>query len=87
MFTAMKCAIAGAKVAKKAKTAVHGWFLRTFKEQAGGAEVIATLIIIAVVLVLALAFRDNISDLVKSLWNSMTEIGEEGADPEIPEWE
>lgn len=70
-----------------AKATVHGWFQRVFKEQAGGAEVIATLIIIAVVLVLALAFRDNISQLVKSLWNGMTNVGENGADVEIPEWE
>ena len=64
---------------------VDGWFRRVFKEQAGGAEVIATLIIIAVVLVLALAFRENLSNLVKSLWNGMLNIGD-GADPEIPEW-
>lgn len=80
MFTAMNYAL------YSAKATVHGWFKRVFKEQAGGAEVIATLIIIAVVLVLALAFRDNISDLVKSLWNNMLNTGEEKTDPTIPEW-
>ena len=70
-----------------AKATVHGWFQRVFKEQAGGAEVIATLIIIAVVLVLALAFRDNLSELVKSLWNSMTETGKNNTDVSVPNWE
>lgn len=68
------------------KAKVHGLFQRVFKEQAGGAEIIATLIIIAVVLVLAIAFRDNISALVKSLWNGMLGIGN-GTEPSIPEWE
>lgn len=80
MFTAINSAL----VIAKAK--VHGAFQRVFKEQAGGAEVVATLIIIAVVLVLALAFRNNISDLIKSLWNGMLNIGEEGNQPSIPEW-
>lgn len=70
-----------------ARATVHGCFKRVFKEQAGGAEVIAILVIIAVVLVLALAFRDNISELVKSLWNNMLNIGEDNTDPTIPEWE
>ena len=69
-----------------AKAAVCGWFQRVFKEQNGGAEVIATLIIIAVVLVLALAFKDNLSELVKSLWNGMLNLGEAGVDPTIPNW-
>ena len=79
MFTA----ISNAMLLAKAK--VHGAFQRVFKEQAGGAEVIATLIIIAVVLVLALAFRENISELIKSLWNGMLDIGG-GEEPSIPEW-
>jgi hypothetical protein len=80
MLTTINCAF------RYTKATVHGWFQRAFKEQAGGAEVIATLIIIAVVLVLALAFRDNISELVKSLWNNMLNTGETGGEPEIPEW-
>lgn len=79
MLNAINCAF------NCAKTTVHGWFKRAFKEQAGGAEVIATLIIIAVVLVLALAFRENISELIKSLWNGMLNIGG-GEEPSIPEW-
>ena len=80
----MLTAINSAMIIAKAK--VHGAFQRVFKEQAGGAEVIATLIIIAVVLVLALAFRDNISELVKSLWNDMLNTGENNQEPSIPEW-
>ena len=81
MFTVIE------NVATMAKIKVDAWFKRMFNEQAGGAEVIATLVIIAVVLVLALAFRDNISDLVKSLWNDMLNIGEESQQPSIPTWE
>ena len=81
MFTVIE------NVATMAKIKVDAWFKRMFNEQAGGAEVIATLVIIAVVLVLALAFRDNISGLVKSLWNGMLNIGEESQQPSIPTWE
>ena len=70
-----------------AKYRVDSWFRRVFKEQAGGAEVIATLIIIAVVLVLALVFRDNLTKLVSSLWNNMTSMGKEGAEVTVPNWE
>ena len=69
------------------KVKVDSWFRRVFKEQAGGAEVIATLIIIAVVLVLALVFRDNLTKLVSSLWNNMTSMGKEGAEVTVPNWE
>ena len=69
------------------KAKVRGAFQRVFKEQAGGAEIIATLVIIAVVLVLAFAFRDNLSTLVKDLWNKMTQTGEEGAAFTPPQWE
>lgn len=80
----MLTAIENALICCKIK--VDAWFNRTFKEQAGGAEVIATLIIIAVVLVLALAFRDNLSNLVKSLWNNMTGTGTSGNQPTVPQW-
>lgn len=67
------------------KVKVDAWFKRVFKEQAGGAELIATLIIIAVVLVLALAFRKNLTALVKNLWNQL--IKDQSTDsPTIPEW-
>ena len=59
---------------------------RVFKEQSGGAEVIATLIIIAVVLVLALTFRDKLSQLVASLWNDMQTMGKDSGSVSLPKW-
>ena len=56
---------------------VDSWFKRVFKEQAGGAELIATLIIIGVVLILAFVFKDKLIDLVKSLWNNLLKNGDE----------
>lgn len=73
-------------VAIYCKAKVDAWFARVFKEQAGGAELIATLIIIAVVLVLALAFRENLTNLVSNLWNSLIRDQETGA-PSVPSWE
>lgn len=68
------------------KMKVDAWFARMFKEQAGGAELIATLIIIAVVLVLALAFRKNITKLVSSLWNELIRDQKTTA-PTVNGWE
>ena len=68
------------------KIKVENWFRRAFKEQAGGAEVIATLIIVAVVLALALAFKDKLTQLVKNLWNNITNDGSDYSNPEIPQW-
>lgn len=68
------------------KMKVDAWFARVFKEQAGGAELIATLIIIAVVLVLALAFRKNITQLVSTLWNELIKDQKTTA-PTINAWE
>ena len=81
MFSAINRAYVGAKIA------VQSLVNRFRKEEQGGAEVIATLIIIAVVLVLALAFRDKLSELVKSLWNGMQTMGEEGGTVSLPTWE
>ena len=47
------------------------WFRKTFKDEAGAAEVVATLVIIGIALALALIFRDKLSDLVKNLWNNL----------------
>ena len=60
------------------KWKVDMWFRRIFKEQAGGAELVATLVIVGIVLVLAFVFRDKIADLVKNLWNSIVK----GDDPD-----
>lgn len=60
------------------KTKVDGWFKRVFKEQAGGAELIATLVIIGIVLILAFAFKDQLISLVKNIWNNLIANGNEG---------
>ncbi len=47
-------------------------FLYNLKnEENGGAELIATIVIIGIVLVLAFVFRDQIASLVANLWNSI----------------
>lgn len=51
------------------------WFKKVFKEQAGGAEIIATLIIIGIVLILAFAFRNQLVGLIENLWNSFVRDG------------
>ena len=56
---------------------VNGFFRRAFKEEKGGAELIATLIIIGIVLILAFAFKDKLIGLVKNLWNSLLKNGNE----------
>lgn len=66
------------------KTKVDAWFARVFKEQAGGAELIATLVIIAIVLGLALTFRTKLNGLVKDLWNNLLVNQEETYQP--TEW-
>ena len=62
----------------RAKNSVHGWFKKVFKEQAGGAELIATLVIIGIVLILAFTFKDKLIGLVKNLWNNLLKDGNEG---------
>ena len=59
------------------KIKVDAWFKRVFKEQAGGAELIATLVIIGIVLILAFAFTDKLIELVKNLWNNLLKQGDE----------
>ncbi len=53
------------------KFKVDSWFKRVFKEQSGGAELVASLVIVGIVLALAFVFRDKIAQLVKNIWNSM----------------
>ena len=59
------------------KIKIDAWFTRVFKEQAGGAELIATLVIIGIVLILAFAFKDKLIELVKNLWNNLLKQGDE----------
>lgn len=64
---------------------VDSLFKRVFKEQAGGAEIIATIVIIGIVLVLALAFRQQLTDMVKELWNSM--VVDQETEPSFSTWD
>ena len=58
------------------KMKVDAWFRKVFKEQAGGAELIATLVIIGIVLILAFIFKDKLIDLVKNIWNKLLRDGD-----------
>ena len=66
-------------------------FRRLFKEQAGAAELVATLVIVGIVLALALAFRNQLVDLVKGLWNKLVVEGDTnnnaGSGEFIEKWE
>ena len=53
---------------------------RLVKEEKGGSEIIATIILVAVVVLLALFFREQIGSLISNIWNSIT-----GAEGEITE--
>ena len=68
---------------------IDSWFKRVFKEQAGGAELIATLIIIGFVLILAFIFKDNLIDLVKNLWNNLLKNGDQNTQQQdiVNEWQ
>jgi len=71
------------------RTKIHSAFRRVFKENAGGAELIATLIIIGIVLILAFAFKDKLGDLVKDLWNNLIQSGNESTSQQsvVDKWE
>ncbi len=69
MFTAIST------MALNCKIKVDGMFKRVFKEQAGGAELIATLVIIGIVLILAFAFKDHLIELVENIWNNLIANG------------
>ena len=50
---------------------VSCWFRKTFKDESGAAEVVATLVIIGIALTLALVFRNQLKNLVANLWNNL----------------
>lgn len=70
------------------KCKIDSWFKRVFKEQAGGAELIATIVIIGIVLILAFAFKDKLLDLVKNLWNGLVKNGNQSTSQSdvVTEW-
>lgn len=61
------------------KAKVDNWFRRVFKEQAGGAELVATLVLVGIVLILAFAFKEQLFKLVKSIWNQLVVKGNENS--------
>lgn len=61
------------------KAKVDNWFRRVFKEQAGGAELVATLVLVGIVLILAFAFKDQLFKLVKSIWDKLVVNGNESS--------
>mgnify|MGYP000727802805 CR=1 FL=1 len=82
MFTMMAMA---KRTASLGLLKIDGWFRRTFKEQAGGAELIATLIIVGIVLILAFIFKDQ---LIQNLWNGLLKNGDKDTNQGdvVPEW-
>lgn len=58
------------------KVKVDNWFRRVFKEQAGGAELVATLVIVGIVLILAFTFKDKLMGLVKNIWDNLVVKGD-----------
>ena len=85
MFTMMAMA---KRTASLGLLKIDGWFRRTFKEQAGGAEIIATLIIVGIVLILAFIFKDQLIALVQKLWNELLKNGNQNTKQGnvVPEW-
>lgn len=53
------------------KLKAQSFFYRLTHEEKGGAELVATLVIIGIILFLAFIFRDQISELVGKLWNNL----------------
>ena len=47
-----------------------------FNEEKGAAEIIATIVLVAIVVLLALFFREQIGNLVSSIWSAIS--GKEG---------
>lgn len=58
------------------KCKTHALFERVFKENAGAAELIATLVIVGIVLAIALIFRNELTDIVKDLWDELVKDGD-----------
>ena len=58
---------------------------RFFTEEKGGAEIIATVVVIGIVLVIAFLFRDALKALFISLWNGLVVKESGGAAKNLPE--
>lgn len=47
-------------------------FIQLKKSENGGAEIIAVVVLIAIVVVLGVAFKSQIADLIKNIWSGIT---------------
>ena len=59
------------------------WLRKTFKDESGAAEVVATIVIIGIALTLALIFRKSLTNLVKNLWESLVQRHDNNASPTV----
>lgn len=62
--------------AKTAKFMMSDKVKSFLKEEKGGAEIIATIVLVAVVVLLALFFKDQITEMVNNIWGAVS--GREG---------
>ena len=53
-------------------TTLKAKFNQLKKSENGGAEIIAVVVLIAIVVVLGVAFKDKIADLIKNIWEGIT---------------
>lgn len=59
--------IYGQIMAGRAKESVKNFW----KQEKGGSEIVAVIVLIAIVMLLAVLFKDQLSDLVERIWNSI----------------
>jgi flagellin-like protein len=57
--------------AKWAKSALVQKTKNFIREERGGAEIIAVIILVAIVVLLAVAFRSQLGELVKNIWSAI----------------
>lgn len=51
--------------------AMKGKFLAMKNDERGGAEIIAVVVLVAIVIVLGIAFKDKIVDLIKGIFDNI----------------
>lgn len=56
----------------KAKECAKEKFAEFRSQEVGGAEILATIILIAIVVLLAVAFRQQLGKIVKDIWSSIS---------------
>lgn len=60
--------VAGWVVADTVKTKVKQFFT----EEKGGGEIVGAIVLIAIVVLLAVAFKDQLEDLMSNIWSSIS---------------